>query len=206
MAMANIFEQMSRSVSGMSKNASEVNNLRKKIAYERERIQEVMQEIGELYYESQEKELTKLKELCADIDDRKRRIQSMRLELQQMKGKRVCPGCGMQFDENISLHSAESAVQSWTIQLQTKTKKQKRRTAAIISQQSFFLFKEILIKVWRFLFSESGAKIQIRFPLKQVLQLERSTKSANFGRSFPLLPAKTAKQLAKQKEFGGIQR
>ena len=23
----------------------------------------------------------------------------MRLELQQMKGKRVCPGCGMQFDE-----------------------------------------------------------------------------------------------------------
>ena len=99
MAMANIFEQMSRSVSGMSKNASEVSNLRKKIAYERERIQEVMQEIGELYYESQEKELTKLKELCADIDDRKRRIQSMRLELQQMKGKRVCPGCGMQFDE-----------------------------------------------------------------------------------------------------------
>ena len=89
--MANIFEQMSRSVSGMSKNASEVSNLRKKIAYERERIQEVMQEIGELYYESQEKELAKLKELCADIDDRKRRIQSMRLELQQMKGKRVCP-------------------------------------------------------------------------------------------------------------------
>ena len=79
MAMANIFEQMSRSVSGMSKNASEVSNLRKKIAYERERIQEVMQEIGELYYESQEKELTKLKELCADIDDRKRRIQSRRL-------------------------------------------------------------------------------------------------------------------------------
>ena len=88
MAMANIFEQMSRSVSGMSKNASEASNLRKKIAYERE-----------LYYESQEKELAKLKELCADIDDRKRRIQSMRLELQQMKGKRVCPGCGMQFDE-----------------------------------------------------------------------------------------------------------
>ena len=80
MAMANIFEQMSRSVSGMSKNASEASNLRKKIAYERERIQEVMQEIGELYYESQEKELAKLKELCADIDDRKRRIQSMRLE------------------------------------------------------------------------------------------------------------------------------
>ena len=99
MAMANIFEQMSRSVSGMSKNASEASNLRKKIAYERERIQEVMQEIGELYYESQEKELAKLKELCADIDDRKRRIQSMRLELQQMKGKRVCPGCGMQFAE-----------------------------------------------------------------------------------------------------------
>ncbi len=99
MAMANIFERASRSVSGMSKNASEVSNLRKKIVYERERIQEVMQEIGELYYQSQEKELAKLKELCADIDDRKRRIESMKSELHQMKGKRVCPGCGMQFDE-----------------------------------------------------------------------------------------------------------
>lgn len=97
--MANIFERASRSVSGMSKNASEVSNLRKKIVYERERIQEVMQEIGELYYESQEKESAKLKELCADIDDRKRRIESMRSELRQMRGKRVCSGCGMQFDE-----------------------------------------------------------------------------------------------------------
>lgn len=92
MAMANIFEQMSRSVSGMSKNASEANNLRKRLHTNGNGFGKLMQEIGELYYESQEKELAKLKELCADIDDRKRRIQSMRLELQQMKGKRVCPG------------------------------------------------------------------------------------------------------------------
>ncbi len=97
--MANIFERMSRGVTEMSKNASEISNLRNKIMYEQEKILEVFQEIGELYYTSQETEAEKLKELCADIDDRKRRIASMKGDLYQIKGKHVCPQCGMQFDE-----------------------------------------------------------------------------------------------------------
>ena len=40
--------QMSRSVSESSKNAAETSNLKKKIAYEQERIQEQLQEIGRL--------------------------------------------------------------------------------------------------------------------------------------------------------------
>ena len=44
--------QMSRSVSESSKNAAETSNLKKKIAYEQERIQEQLQEIGRLFYEN----------------------------------------------------------------------------------------------------------------------------------------------------------
>lgn len=93
------FSDASRSMTEMSKNASETKNLRVKILYEQDKIQENMLKIGELYYESQEAEIQIIRELCADIDDRKRRIQSMKSDLYQMKGKRVCPNCGMQFDE-----------------------------------------------------------------------------------------------------------
>ena len=44
--------QVSRSVSESSKSAAETSNLKKKIAYEKERIQEVMTEIGRLFYEN----------------------------------------------------------------------------------------------------------------------------------------------------------
>ena len=44
--------QMSRSVSESSKNAAETSNLKKKIAYEQERIQEQLSEIGRLFYEN----------------------------------------------------------------------------------------------------------------------------------------------------------
>lgn len=99
MGIMNKVSDISRGMNEMSKTASETNNLKKKIAYEQERIQEVTLEIGNLYYESGEKELQKLKELCADIDDRKRRIQSMKNDFHQIKGQKYCASCGMKFDE-----------------------------------------------------------------------------------------------------------
>ena len=84
--------QMSRSVSESSKNAAETSNLKKKIAYEQERIQEQLQEIGRLFYENPDGDHKAELEVCADIDDRKRRIASM-------QGVRVCSKCGARFDE-----------------------------------------------------------------------------------------------------------
>ncbi|MBO5227259.1 MAG: zinc ribbon domain-containing protein [Ruminococcus sp.] len=100
--MANILDKISgasKGVSDMSKSASESNNLKKKIAYEQERIQEVMQEIGKQYYANPNGDYTAL---CADIDDRKRRINSMRSDLQALKGVRICGTCGTRFDEKYS--------------------------------------------------------------------------------------------------------
>ncbi len=97
--MAGIFDKLSnasKGVTDMSKSASETSNLKKKIAYEQERIQEVMQEIGRHYYANPNGDYSAL---CADIDDRKRRINSMKNELQSIKGVRVCSKCGTKFDE-----------------------------------------------------------------------------------------------------------
>lgn len=97
--MANIFEKISgasKGVSDMSRTASDTSNLKKKIMYEQERIQEVMLEIGKHYYADPKGDYSAL---CADIDDRKRRINSMKNELQSLKGVRVCSKCGTRFDE-----------------------------------------------------------------------------------------------------------
>ena len=97
--MAGIFDKLSgatKGVSDMSKAASDTGNLKKKIMYEQERIQEVMLEIGKQYYANPKADLTNL---CADIDDRKRRINSMKSELQALKGVRVCSNCGTKFDD-----------------------------------------------------------------------------------------------------------
>ena len=91
--------QVSRSVSESSKSAAETSNLKKKIAYEKERIQEVMTEIGRLFYENPNGDHKAELELCADIDDRMRRIASMQGDLSSLKGVRICGKCGARFDE-----------------------------------------------------------------------------------------------------------
>ncbi len=91
--------QVSRNVAESSKSAAETSNLKKKIAYEKERIQEVMTEIGRLFYENPNSDHQEELKLCADIDDRKRRIASMQGDLSTLKGVRICGKCGARFDE-----------------------------------------------------------------------------------------------------------
>lgn len=91
--------QASKSVSDASKSAAESSNLKKKIAYEKERIQELKMEIGKRFYEDPNGDHKAELELCADIDDRKRRIASMQGDLISLKGIRVCKQCGARFDE-----------------------------------------------------------------------------------------------------------
>lgn len=99
MGLFDKMNQMSRSVSESSKSVAESSNLKKKIAYERERIQELLLEIGKAFYENQNGDHQKELELCADIDDRRRRIASMQGDLSSLKGIRVCSKCGAKFDE-----------------------------------------------------------------------------------------------------------
>lgn len=91
--------QVSRSMTETSRSAAETSNLKKKIAYEKERIQEIYQEIGRKFYENPNSDHSAELALCEDIDDRKRRIASMQGDLSQLKGIRICGKCGARFDE-----------------------------------------------------------------------------------------------------------
>lgn len=83
-----------KTVSDKTKNMSDTSNLKNKILYEEERIVEIFTEIGQKYYKNPDGDHSKLKELCADIDTRRRRIMKMRVEFNQIKGYKVCPKCG----------------------------------------------------------------------------------------------------------------
>jgi ribosomal protein L40E len=88
-------------VSKKTKNVSESNNLKKKMLYERERITEIFTEIGEKFYNDQNGDHSELIALCENIDQRKRRIQKMNVEVNAIKGKKVCPKCRAKFDDDL---------------------------------------------------------------------------------------------------------
>lgn len=99
MGLLDRMEQASRQVSDASRNASQTNNLKRKIAYERERIDELLRDIGQQFYDKQDGPYETEKNLCREIDDRKRRIGSMQDDLSSLRGIRVCKKCGARFDE-----------------------------------------------------------------------------------------------------------
>lgn len=83
-----------KSVTDKTKSMSDAGNLKNKILYEEERIIEIFQEIGKLYYKDPKANVAKMDEFCADIDTRRRRIMKMKVEYNQIKGYKVCPKCG----------------------------------------------------------------------------------------------------------------
>jgi rubrerythrin len=90
-----------RNINQKTKNMSEQSNLKRKIAYEEERIVEIYEEIGRNYYKNPQ-ETAILKELTDDIDTRKRRIKRMKFELQAKKGFKMCIKCQAEVDEKFS--------------------------------------------------------------------------------------------------------
>jgi len=89
----------SKGVSDKAKNISEVNNLKRKILYEEERIVEIFTDIGKKYYKNPNEDPANLKVLCDDIDTRRRRIKKMRYELNGIRGYKMCPKCGAEVNE-----------------------------------------------------------------------------------------------------------
>ena len=89
----------SRGVSERAKNASEVNNLKRKILYEEERIVEIFADIGKKYYKNPDEDRAVMKALCDDIDPRRRRVKKMRFDLTSMRGFKICPKCDAEVNE-----------------------------------------------------------------------------------------------------------
>ncbi|MDE6087585.1 MAG: zinc ribbon domain-containing protein [Oscillospiraceae bacterium] len=99
MGIMDAFMNASRGVTEKTKNATEVNNLERKIEYEKERIFEVFADLGKKYYKNPEEDPAVLKEFCDDVDNRRRRILQMRMELNSIRGYKICPKCDAEVNE-----------------------------------------------------------------------------------------------------------
>ena len=95
MSILDMVNATSKGVSEKTKNMQELANLKRKIIYEKERIAEIFAEIGEKYYDKapDETDFSDLRVLCDDIDTRKRRIQKMLFNVNNMRGYKICPQC-----------------------------------------------------------------------------------------------------------------
>ena len=93
MGIVEKFNDVSRTASEKAKSVSELNNLKRKIAYEEERINEIFTEIGKTYYKNPKGDVAVLNDFCKDIDDRRRRIKKMKYEANDMRGQKQCPKC-----------------------------------------------------------------------------------------------------------------
>ncbi|MCM1506527.1 MAG: zinc ribbon domain-containing protein [Ruminococcus flavefaciens] len=99
MGIIDKFNDAQRVVAEKSKTVSEVNNLKRKILYEEERIVEIFADIGKKYYKNPNDDPASFKILCDDIDTRRRRIKRMRYELNGLKGYKICPKCDAEINE-----------------------------------------------------------------------------------------------------------
>ncbi|MBQ1465011.1 MAG: zinc ribbon domain-containing protein [Ruminococcus sp.] len=99
MGILDKISDVSRGASDKAKNISEANNLKRKILYEEERIVEIFTDIGKKYYKNPNEDPAALKELCDDIDTRRRRIKKMKFELNGIRGCKVCPKCNAEVNE-----------------------------------------------------------------------------------------------------------
>lgn len=101
MGVLDFVNGVTNGVSKKTKSVSESSNLKKKMLYEKERIQEIFAEIGEKFYNDPNGDHSDLIALCENIDQRKNRITRMNVEINAIKGKRICPKCKAKFDETL---------------------------------------------------------------------------------------------------------
>ena len=114
-----------------------------------------MTEIGRLFYENPNGDHKAELELCADIDDRKRRIASMQGDLSSLKGVRICGKCGARFDEKYTFWFLRQLRRKAELK---ETMKQKKRHSLL--QDVLFLCEEWKIK-WKqcFLFDWKSVSV-----------------------------------------------
>ncbi|MBR1555108.1 MAG: zinc-ribbon domain-containing protein [Oscillospiraceae bacterium] len=104
-SLGDVFNTATRGVSENAKSAAEVNNLKRKILYEEERIVEVFADIGKKYYKNPDEDRAVLKVLCDDVDTRRKRIMQMRKELNSIRGCKICPKCDAEVDQKFQFCS-----------------------------------------------------------------------------------------------------
>lgn len=88
-----------RGVADMARNLPEIGNIRKKIAYEEERINELLADIGRKYYVTRSVDKQAFDKLCDEIDAKRIKVKKMEYGINSMKGFKVCPKCRAEISE-----------------------------------------------------------------------------------------------------------
>lgn len=99
MGLIDFVSDKSRNATEKVANISEINNLKRKILYEEERIVEIFADLGKKYYKNPDEDPAVFRGLCDDIDARRRRIKKMKFELNTLRGLKMCPKCDAQNSE-----------------------------------------------------------------------------------------------------------
>lgn len=97
-----IFEKVGesgRGVADKAKNITEISNMKRKIIYEEERINEIFADIGKKYYKHRLNAVGGFDAICEDIDTRRHRIKKMKYEINLMRGFKVCTKCDSEISE-----------------------------------------------------------------------------------------------------------
>lgn len=97
-----IFERVGESGKGVAdraKNITEISNMKRKIVYEEERINEIFADIGKKYYKGRLNAVNDFDAICDDIDTRRLRIKKMKYEINLMRGFKVCIKCDSEISE-----------------------------------------------------------------------------------------------------------
>ena len=99
MGLIDFVSDKGKSATDKFANMSEVQNLKRKIVYEEERIVEIFADLGKKYYKNPDEDPAVFRDLCDDIDARRRRIKKMKFELNSLRGYKMCPKCDAQNSE-----------------------------------------------------------------------------------------------------------
>lgn len=102
-----VVNSASKGASDKAKNMSELSNLKRKISYEEERIMEIFADIGKTYYLNPDCDKEELQKLCTDIKiRRRRRINRLKFDYNNIKGCKICPKCGAEVNSKFQFCGA----------------------------------------------------------------------------------------------------
>ena len=103
-----VFDKMGGAISNVSKDVvdkvksnNDIGKLKQQIEYEEAKIYDGYIELGKSFYENRAAKMNDAAEkICAEIDARLSRISRIKIQINDLKGIKICPECGATITNN----------------------------------------------------------------------------------------------------------
>jgi len=103
-----VFDKMGGAISNVSKDVvdkvksnNDVGKLKQQVEYEEAKIYDGYIELGKDLYENKPEKMSEgAQKVCADIDARLSRISRIKIQINDIKGIKICPSCGATITNN----------------------------------------------------------------------------------------------------------